>query len=144
MTYAVNVQGECKILKTETPQKLLEDWEDFKIKQLNPTTVSIKLSGRTPWYKDVVAKLYVLSQYFSGILKGKGEDGEPYKITLPTTHEDVLSASERTTWDPEFKVYQKHLKVDCFHSELEKIGFLDLYPSWLSKVKKEVRGRSFS
>lgn len=139
MTYEVDVEGNCSIIRIETPQKLLEDWEDFKIKKLDSKTVHIKLSSRTPWYPDVAAKLYVLSQYFSGTLIGKGEDGEPYKITLPITNEDVLNASERRSWRPEFKVYQKHLKVDRFHSELEKIGFLNLYPTWLSFIKKEYR-----
>jgi hypothetical protein len=137
MTYEVDVRGYLKIIKTPT-KELSQDWEDFKIRP-RKNVAYIRLEGRTPWYNDVVAKLYVLGHFYEGKLKGKGEDGESYEITLPISKEDIiLRASERKMWEPDFCVYQKDFLVtDRFFDELERIGFENLYPGWLKKIKKE-------
>ena len=136
MTYAVNVKGILEIIKTP-PEKLLQNWEDFKISKKSARTVQVKLSNRTPYYPDMVTKLFVLSQYYKGKLVGKGEDGNLYTIELPVSKEDIIRASERKEWDPNFMIYQKFFTVDRFYTELEKIGFLELYPEWLKTIKKE-------
>lgn len=136
MTYTVDVKGNLKIIK-DPPDKLLTDWENFKIHQNDNGTVHVELHNRTPYYPDVVAKLHVLSQFYKGKLEGKGEDGEPYSIILPVSREDIISASERKRWKPNFCLYQKEfLDTDRFFHELKKIGFEEFYPEWLKTQTK--------
>lgn len=135
MTYGVDVGGKFKIIK-QPPEKLLIDWEDFKIKKTDNNTVKIHLSDRTPWYPDIVAKLYVLSQYFKGRLRGHGEDGQSYEVNFPPTKEEIIRASERQIWG--IIEDQKFYKEDRFQNELDKIGFGNLYPEWLKTIPKVI------
>jgi len=142
LTYEVDVKGDLVIIKTPVPDKLLTNWKDFQISVNDNDSVHVELHNRTPWYPDVVAQLFVLSQYYKGKLVGNGEDGDPYTIELPVSRKDIIKASERKEWKPNFRVYQKFFTVDRFYTELEKIGFLELYPEWLKTIKKEY-SRSF-
>jgi hypothetical protein len=148
MTYEVDVSGNVIVIQIP-PKQLQQNWEDFEIqKRVTCNTTKpyeeegywIHLKNRTPWYNDVVAKLYVLSQYFKGELKGKGEDGEPYTITLPIAKESIIEASERNVWKPSFCIYQiAYGDKDRFYSELKKINFENLYPEWLAQIPKTWR-----
>jgi len=140
MTYSVDVKGRLKIIQ-QPPEELTKDWEDFKISlSQNKKTVHVELHGRTPWYNDIVAKLFVLGHYYEGTLKGKGEDGQPYSLRISPDKEEIIHASEREHWDPQFCVYQQEFeKTDRFYNELQKIGFSHLYPMWLTKIKKSGR-----
>jgi len=140
MTYRVDVEGNLKIIKTP-PQKLLTNWENFKISKNQNGTVHIELHNRTPYYPDVVAELFVLSHFYKGKLSGKGEDNEPYDIELPIQNDDIIRASERNQWKPDFQIHQQKYKEDRFLSELERIGFQELYPEWLKKISKNWFGR---
>jgi len=134
LTYEVDVGGKFKIIKSP-PEKLLQNWEGFAIRQIDSKTIKIHLSGRTPWCPDVVVKLYVLSQYFEGKLKGHGEDGHQIELNIPPTENEIIRASERKSWGT--IEAQKFYKEDRFQDELDKIGFSNLYPKWLLKIQKE-------
>lgn len=135
MTYTVDVKGDLKIIKSP-PVELTEDWEDFMIKLISDSEVHIELHGRTPWYPDVVAKMFVLGHFYEGKLEGHGEDHSSVTLELPPNKQDIIHASERTRWDPAIFLYQVRYTKDRFLAELTDIGFASFYPEWLSEIPK--------
>ena len=137
MTYTVDVEGYLKIVNTPPPV-LTTDWLDFKIKMSEDgKSVYVELHDRTPYYNDVIAKLFVLGHFYKGKLVGKGEDGEYASVLIPPSKENIIHASERHMWKPKVCTYQKEfLDHDRFYHELSKIGYVDMYPKWLEKIEK--------
>ena len=137
MTYSVDVEGYLQVIKTP-PSVLTKDWLDFKIRMSEDTNSAyVELHDRTPYYNDVVAKMFVLGHFYRGKLVGKGEDDAFVSIKIPPSKEDIIYASERQAWKPSFCVYQKEfLDTDRFYDELSKIGYVSMYPKWLEKIEK--------
>jgi len=138
MTYTVDVEGYLKIISIPPPT-LMKDWQDFKIKKSEDgKSVYVQLHDRTPYYNDVVAKLFVLGHFYIGKLVGSGEDGTYVEVKIPPSRIDIIHASERHAWKPSFCVYQKEfLDTDRFYHELSSIGYVSMYPKWLEKIEKK-------
>lgn len=133
MTYTVDVSGIFTIIK-EPPEILKQDWEDFQIEVMNDKEVSMELHGRTPWYQDVEAKLYVLGLFYEGMFEGEGEDGKYYSITLPMTKDEIINTSERLEWGKETD--HKNKEIDTLYDNLKDIKMTQYYPEWLKDVPK--------
>jgi len=131
MTYTVDVSGNLKVIK-KPPEELTKNWHDFQITMINDNTVHIELHDRTPWYPDVVAKMFVLGHYYKGKLRGHGEDHTHVTLAIPPLKQQIINASERRL------LLNQYSTKDRFFYELKELGYTKFYPEWLESIPKRI------